>query len=251
MTEPINQPSPAQPIIIQNQPPAGQYFTADQLEAARQQEKDKLYKSIEGLKAQVDGFKTEVDTLRTEREAAQAAKAAADQAAADAARKESESRMSVQELIAAKEKEWGDRFSAQNEEIERTKILMQHEREYQSLRAYIQRRVAEEIAAATIADEFLDYIDGNNEAEVEAAITKAKDKTASIVAIMQGQTPPARSVPQGVSPTGNSPSGPLDNLVGQKQYSLDELKSMGREEYKAFREKMGIDRAGNDKGMFG
>lgn len=248
-SEPTFQPpaAPPQPIVIQNQPPAGQYFTAEQLEAARQQEKDKLYDRIEKMNLQLESFKSEVDTYKSEREAAKAEADRLAREAEEATRKETEAKMSVQELITAKQAEWDAQLASQKEELARAQALMEKERQFLSLTAYTQKRVAEEVAADTIAPELLDFIGGNSEAEVEASITKVKEKTASIVAGMTGQSP---RVTPGVSPTGFAPTGPLDTLTGTRQLSQQDISNMSMSEYAKFRQQSGIDKAGNNKGLF-
>lgn len=243
----VPQQQPAQPIIIQQ--PASQYFTADDLAAARQQEKDKLYGRLTKAEETLNAFRAEIDQYKAEREAAQQVATKAQQDAAEAARKEAEAKLSVQELVAAKQAEWDAQLNAQKADFERAKILMEKEREYLALKAYAQKRIAEETAADSIIPDLLEYIDGNTEEEIEASITRAKEKTANILAGMTGSQ--GRTVSPGVSPTGLTPGGPLDNLSGQRQYSLDELKGMGQVDYAQLRKALGIDKAGNNRGLFG
>lgn len=245
-----NSTSVPQPIVIQNQPPQGQYFTADQLEAARQQEKDKLYAKQQNLEKQVNDFRTELETLRTEREAAKLAEDEARKVAEAVQKKADEDKLSVTELLEKRDQEWQARQAEIEQKLEFERAVMQKDREIFSLQNFIQRRVAEEVAQDTIAPEFLDYINGNNEEQVEASITRAKEKTASIVAGMSGGIPNPPRITPGVSPTGFAPAGPLDTLQGTQEYSADDIKKMSHEEFRAFRAKVGIDRAGNNQGLF-
>jgi Skp family chaperone for outer membrane proteins len=243
---PPTQQVPAPQTITVTQP-TQQFFTADQLEAARKQEKDKLYSELEGYKTQVNSFQEQMTQWTQERDAAQA-KLKADQDAADAlARKAEEDKLSVKELMDKREAEWNQKQQEMQQQWDKERAISQKERELFQLQSFIQRRIAEEVAQDNIAPEFLDYIDGSSEAEVEASITKAKEKTASIVAGIGGQTPPATP---GVSPAGYAPSGPMDNLVGTKQYSAQDINSMSMQEYAKFRAQAGVDKAGNDHGMF-
>ncbi len=71
------------------------------------------------------------------------------------------------------------------------------------MKAYIQGRVAEETVAKTIHPAFYDYIDGQDEAQVEASIALAKQKTEQMVqeiaARETGQTQQAFQTGQGVT----------------------------------------------------
>lgn len=228
-------------------PPGQQYFTADQLEAARQQEKDKLYARLQAADERVTAFQTDLEAIKAERQAEKDALKAQQDAAAAAQQKADEEKLSVTELIAKRDAEWQAEKTALKEQMETERVIAQKDRELFQLQAFIQRRVAEEVAQDTIAPEFVDLINGNNEAEVEASITRMKEKTASIVAGMSGQRPPQTP---GVSPAGFAPSGPLDNITGTKQYTAEDIKNMNAAEYAQFRAKVGIDKAGNNTGLF-
>lgn len=260
MTTPL-EPQVAPQPVAQNvvQPatlnyPSQQYYTADQLnearEAARQQEKDKLYAKQQSLETQVGEFKSELELLRQEREAAKLAEEEARKLADEAQRKADEEKLSVKELLAKRDEEWQARQAEIENRLEVERAIMQKDRELFSLQNFIQRRVAEEVAQDTIAPEFLDYINGETEEQVEASITRAKEKTASIVAGMSGGTPTTPRITPGVSPTGFAPAGPLDTLSGTQEYSADDIKKMSHEEFRAYRAKVGIDRAGNNVGLF-
>lgn len=233
------------PVVINNQPPQ-QYFTAADLEAARKQEKDKLYDRITKAEEQLQAFKSEADQWRSEREAAQLAATKAAQDAADAQRKEAEAKMSAEELISSRQREMDDQMTAWRTEVEAQKAFLAKEQQYISLRGYIQQRVAEEMAAGTIADEFLDYISGETKEEVDASITKAKEKTDSIVRATFGGQPRT----PGVAPTGFGPTGPLDTFQGQRSFSKEDIDAMSMADFARFREQAGIDKAGNNQGMF-
>jgi hypothetical protein len=240
----INVPPPA--------PPTDQYFTAAQLEAARQQEKDKLYPRLTAAEELAKSMKTEIDALKAKEDQRQAEldkqKADADAAAKAAAKAAAEDKMTAAQLIAAREKDLLDRQAMFEQTMLLKQAELEKEQKFLALRDLISRRVNEETAQDNIAPEFLDYITGNTEAEVEASITKAKEKTASIAAARAGLTP---RLP-GVSPTGFGPTGPLDQFTGQTQeLTPEQINAMSMEEYKAYRTARGIDKAGKGQGMFG
>lgn len=239
---------PAPPQQVTPQAPPQQYFTAEDLERARQQEKDKLYARLETADQRVQAFQTDLESMKAERQAEKDALKAQQDAAAEAQRLADEEKLSVTELLAKRDNEWQAEKTALREQMETERVIAQRDRELFQLQAFIQRRVAEEVAQDSIAPEFIDLITGNNEAEVEASITRMKEKTASIVAGMGGQRTPASS--PGVSPAGFAPSGPLDNITGTRQYTAEQIKAMNAQEYAQFRAQVGIDRAGNNTGLF-
>jgi len=235
------------PVVINNPPPAGQYFTAEQLEAARQQEKDKLYGRLQSQEETLNAFKAQLEDLNKDKEARDKAIAEAAKAAEEAQRREQESKLSAEELISAREAELTAKHEQFSQEMELKIATMQKEQEFLRLQAYIQRRVAEETAANTIIPELVEFIGGNSEDEVETTITKVKEKTANIVKGAATLTAP--TMPNGVSPTGG-PSGPLDNLGGPKQYSKEDIDKMDMQQYAAWRQQQGIAGAGNNRGLF-
>jgi hypothetical protein len=235
------------PIVIQNQLPEGQYFTADQLEAARQQEKDKLYGRLQDQEGKLQAFQSQLEELNRDKETREAeAKRLTDEAAA-ARRAEEESKLSAQELVKAREAELRQQQEAFQSQMELKLATMQKEQEFLQLQSYTQRRVAELIAADEVIPDLVEFIGGNTVDEVEASITKVKEKTANIVKGAATLTAPG--MPNGVSPTGG-PSGLLDGISGSREFTPQEIAGMSMEQYRAYREQRGLDRAGNNRGMF-
>lgn len=252
--EPVNPPVPQAPVLPQ--PPAQQYFTTEQLEAARQQEKDKLYGKLSAQETQLNEFKTALEELNKDKAAreAEAQKLAADKTALE--NKAAEEKLTVTELMEKREREFAERQAAFEADMITQQTLLKKETEFVQLSGYIQGRVQEELAKFTIAPEFVDLINGENREQVEASINRMQQKTASIVAgktgnPAAGQAPGTPPVPQGVSPTGFAPAGPLDTLSGTKTPSAEEIKAMSFDQYKEYRLKSGIANAGNNQGIFG
>ena len=221
------------------------YFTEDEVNRIRQQEKDKLYERLTKQQEQLDTFNSTIAELKSAEDARKAEVTRQQQAAEEARRRADEEKMSAQELIAAREAEFARQLEQQRLEMDNKIALWQKEQEFLNQKAYIQRRVSEEVMAGTIIPDLAEYITGETEAEVEAAIEKAKVKTDSIVKGAQTLTAP---VPPGVSSTGspglmNLPSGP-------RQYSRDDIANMSMSEYAAYRKQQGIDRRGNGQGLF-
>jgi len=257
MTTP-NQPATLEPIVSSTPPvvvnippqnPPAQYFTADQVEEIRRQEKDKLYDRIKKSEDQLAAFKTTVDQLTTDKASRDAELETQRKAAEEAQRREEESKLTAQQLIEAREAELKTQQESFQKDMDLKLATMAKEQAFLQLQSFIRTRVAEEIAANTIIPDLVEYIGGNTEEEVEVSITKAKEKTANIV---KGATTLTGSSPQlpGVSPTG-SPAGQLDNLSGSRQRTAEEIANMSMSEFQQFRKQSGLDRAGNGQGLFG
>lgn len=247
----VNPVTNANPPVIIQTPPPGQYFTAEQLEAARQQEKDKLYSRMQNLEEQFKTSQAELTTYREEREAAQAAAAQAQKDADEAKRLAEEEKLTTQQLLDKRNKEWEQQQEALKRDIELERTMMQKDRELFALQNYIQRRVAEVIADNSVMPDLIEFINGNTEQEVDASVTKMQEKTANIVEGATRLTAPGQpTTTPGVSPTGFAPAGPLDTLSGTRQYTAEDIKNMNAQEYAAFRAQVGIDKAGNNKGLF-
>lgn len=255
MTTP-NIPAPVDSVTIVSQPPGmintppiQQYFTAEQLEAARQQEKDKLYSKMQKTDEQLNQFKVTVEQLVADKTAREAEVETQRQATADAIQKEKDAKLSAQELIEAKEAELKKQQAEFQKNMDIKLAAMQKEQEFLRLQSFTRTKVAEEIAANTIMPELVEYISGNTEQEVEASILKAKEKTATIV---KGATTltGGNLNPGGVSPTGG-PSGPLDMLGGPRELTAEDIAKMDMNQFAEYRKQSGLSRAGNGQGLFG
>lgn len=224
-----------------------QYYTADQLEAARQQEKDKLYARLTKQDDMLTAFQQQIDALNTDKKSRDDALAKAQKDAEDAKKAEEESKLSAQELVRQREAELKIQQQEFQTQMDLKIATMQKEQEFLRLQAYIQRRVNEEISKNTIIPDLVEFISGNTEDEVEASINKVIEKTANIVTGAAKLTAP--QIPSGVSPTGG-PAGPFEALSGQQEPTAQEIAAMSMAQFKEYREKRGIDRAGNGRGLF-
>lgn len=233
----------AQPIQ-----PETRYFTEADLERARQQEKDKLYERLEKTNNQLNEFKTTVESLKADKDARDAELARQQKASEAEAKRLKDEKLSVQELLEQQKAEFQLQQQRLREDMEVKLTIAAKEQERLQLKSYIQRRINEEVNATTIIPDLVEYIDGTTEEEVEASITKAKEKTAAIVSAAFGSAPP--SLPMGTSPTG-TPFSPLDNLSpNNRQLTAEQIAAMNMREYETYRSQRGIDRAGNGRGLF-
>jgi DNA repair exonuclease SbcCD ATPase subunit len=236
------------------EPPAPQAtaeprFTAEDIQKARQEEKDKLYKRLQNVEDQNKQFLTEIEEQRKAREAAQAEEERKRQEAQDAAKAKAQEDLSAKELLAVKEQEWNQRLQQFETEREQERLLFAKEQEFNNLQTHIQRRVAEE--SENIAPELLDFVGGNTPEEVEASIATVKAKTQAILESVQQAAVQQRASMRGVSPTGYSTTGPMDTDPGHKSYSLTDLRDMPMSEYAKIRGQLGVGQAAqNQRGLY-
>src|SRR4051812_18815646 len=87
-------------------------FTAADIARAREEEKNKVYKTIEKAKADAKAKETELAELRRWRQEQEAALQAQRKAEEDALRKQAEEEMSAKQLIEAKDREWQAKLDA-------------------------------------------------------------------------------------------------------------------------------------------
>jgi hypothetical protein len=234
----------AQPIQ-----PETRYFTEADLERARQQEKDKLYERLEKTNAQLNEFKATVDSLAADKKARDDELARQRSEADKEAEKLKTEKLTVQQLLEQQKAEFQTQQEKLKADWDRKLATMEMENKYQQLKSYIQRRINEEVNAATIIPDLAEYINGENEEEVEASIKKAQDKTATIVQAAMG-TSSVPSIPMGTSPTG-APFSPLDNLSpSNRQLTRDQIANMSMRDYAEYRRTAGMDRAGSGHGLF-
>lgn len=221
--------------------PTSQFFTADDLAKARQQEKDKLYPQIEDMR-------TRLDELQKERED----RAAAEQALREKAEKDAEDKrkaeLTLKERVAQIEKETEDKFRLMQEERERERAILEHERRLMQLNEYRQRRVNEE--RDNILPELVDLISGTTEEEIEASITGLRERSDRILEGARQALAPAGPL-TGARVTA-PPAGPLDSASENRLPSPDEIRAMDINEYQKYRDKLlGSTGGPRSRGLFG
>lgn len=246
VTIPITPPAPVE------QP--SRQFTAEDIEAARKQEKDKVYKTIESWEEKfAEAGKQLADLQKDKETAVSAAAAQATKDAEEAAAKrfeESDSKTLVADVRAEFEKKFAD-LEAQSS-LERETFAK--ERSFTELRDYAQVRVSEAVEANEIAPELVGYVTGNNTQEIDASLVRVKATTESLLASIAAATAaPQIQTPRGVSPTGYAPVGPMDGDPSHKTYTAQDIQNMSIEEYTANRQALlgAAVKSGQDRGMFG
>lgn len=243
--EPVDPPKP-EPTKVEK--PA-KTFSVEDIEKARQQEKDKLYPQLSRMEEELKG-------LREEREAA-AAKAKEDEKLAKAAaKKKSEEEMDVRQLLEQRQREWEEQnqqrdaqFAAMQGEIERRDAIIERERQFVAAQEY--RRAAIEANADKIIPELRDLVAFGNEEEVDKSVESLIERSERILeqvsAAQQGQRQQMRG-----APITSPPVGPMDNTPGSQTFTADQIAGMSMEEYSKYRSRLlGAAGQSRSQGLFG
>lgn len=234
--------TPPDVLVIPPDPPApttpegGRTFTAEEIEKARREEKDKLYGSMEEMKK-------ELAALRKAREAQEKAEADArkkaeeDTAKAEAAaKKKAEDEMELRGLLTTKEQEWEQRFQALEAEREMERELLNKERRYGQLRDYRTSRI--EAEQEEIMPQLRDLIaTGPDEAAIEASIVTMKERTEQIVGQINAHTAQTRQQQKGSTVTA-PPVGPLESQPENLNLTAADLKNMDIDTYAKYRDRL-------------
>jgi DNA repair exonuclease SbcCD ATPase subunit len=220
------------------------YFSEDEVQKIRQQEKGKMYKRLEDSDHRVKSMEEQLNLLSSEREKAI-------REAEERARKESEilrqreiEELSAKELLAKREdefnsrinqveQEWGQKFSELEKQRQAQDALLEKERNLQQLDSYRQRRLQAE--QETIIPELRDLISGNSEEEIENSIAVLRERSNAIIESIQRTSQPTR--PKGASLTA-PPSGPLDNQSEYQTLSAEDIRNMPMDQYVKMRDRL-------------
>lgn len=248
MTAPVEETTPT-PVPA----PTGttKFYTQEELDAererVREEEKRKLYGTIEKTDAKAQAMEAELRELTNWRKKAEKEEAARLKAIEDAQKAKEEAELSAKDLVAKRDQEFNARIAQLQADNEARVAAMEMELRFSQLQAYIQRRLAEE--SATIVPELMDFVTGNTPEEVEASIELMKTKSAAIgESARNARLNQQRSLP-GVSPSaGTNGVTPLDQ-PGDRQYGADEIRGMSMQEFAALRKKINMP-SGSGRGLF-
>jgi hypothetical protein len=215
----------------QQQPPGTRMFTEAEVEAFRQQEKDKLYGRLEEMSG-------EIRTMREERAAEAAAREEAlrqaQEAEEAAARAREEAEMDVRTLLERRDQEWQSRFEEQDARYAADRAIFEQERRLAEIEAYRRDRIEQE--QEYILPALREFITGSTPEEVDAGIEYMKARSNEIAAnfaaaAQQQQPQPFRG---GAMPT-VPPVGPLEQLPSYQDVSPDWVAGLSMDEYKRHR----------------
>lgn len=263
----FNDPEGTNPLQI----PTGPVFTSEDIERARQQEKDKLYGRIDNLTSEITNLTQQVGGLTADQQREKARLEEERAAAQEEARRQEEqgldpntlierTRNEFQSTLREKETEWNQRFEAERQERERLQAERDKERQFNSLREYALAQV--EANKDNIAPQFLRFIEGNTEAEIDAKIAQAVESTNEIAAEMQQafqqQQDPQVQQQQQQQQTQQPPVGTrATGLPGsfdptqQRQLTAEDIANMPMGEYAKYRQQVGIGGQSQERGLFG
>jgi hypothetical protein len=213
------------------QQPAGQKQpTWEDVERARQEEKDKLY-------GEISSVKDELKSIREAREAEERTRAEEEARAEEQARSAAEGEMDVRELIQQKEREWNERFDQVRTEAERAQALLEQERRFNALQEY--KRAQLETHANDIMPHLHGYVEGNTEEEIQASIQRQIETTNAILAdVQQAQQAQRASIP-GPRVTAPGDGGPVDQQeTATRTFSADDIAKMTPAEFAKYRDQL-------------
>ncbi len=241
--DPTPEPSPAEPNLSsreQAEPSGVPVYTEDDLRRVREQEKSKLY-------SRLDKMQDEVETLRREREDRLRIEQEREQAEEEARRTAEEQDMDVRELLNKKEQEWKEQLAAIEAERERDRALLEQERQYAELTAYMSQRIEDE--RENILPELIDLVGGSTKEEIDASIESLKVRSDRIFDSAQQAMSSARREVSGARVTLPSP---LENPSENAQFTPEDIRSMSMQDYAKHRQRLLSGKAqGQSQGLFG
>jgi flagellar biosynthesis GTPase FlhF len=249
------QPPIPSPAAFQHGATGEQMFTAAQLEAARKQEKDKLYAQIQSLQEEQRKASEALAAIQKAKDTELATIQAAEAQKAEEARKKAEQEMTAKQLLEQKLAEttqtWEQKFQQMEQERAQEKALLEKERAYQDLVNYRNKAIAD--AGDAIAPQFHDFIAGESQEQIDAGIARAKAATESLTSQFQEVQRQQLAQMRGVSTAGYAPVGPMENNPGNQQLSPEDINSMSMAEFAKLRQQTGIGRAESrsNRGLFG
>jgi hypothetical protein len=212
---------------IQNNQPQGRFFSEEDLNKARQQEKDKLYPRIEEMSSQLKA-------LQAERESEAAARRAETDEAERVRKEKEESELSVRALLQKKEQEWNDRFQSIEQQREQDRAVFEMEKRLAETENYRLARLAQE--GEFILPELHDLVKGNTIVEIDVVIEEMKARTNAIIGNVNAVVSQQPQVMyRGASPTA-PPIGPMEQVSTTQRLTPDDIRSMDIETYKKYRD---------------
>ena len=220
----------SQPTQQRGQPPQEERpayrWTDDDIEKARQQEKEKLYPRI-------DDMQTQLRQLAEEREAEKVERERLAEEAEAARRAKEEGEMEVRTLLERKDQEWQQQIAQLNARYDADREVFSKERLLQEAELYRRDRIAQE--QENILPELRDFIQGSSPEEIDQSIEAMKQRTASVLANFAAVEPPPVPYQRiGASPTA-PPVGPMEQLPSYESLTPEDIRGMDMDTYKRYR----------------
>lgn len=225
---PVTSTDPPPPTTRRQREP--KLFTEAEVEAIRQQEKDKLYSRL----GKADDLQAKVEQLEKEREERIKAEAAAQKEAEKVAKKKAEEELDVRQLLEKKEQEWEARLNEERAARERSEAVAAKEREFALLERYRAQLLASE-EAENLMPEFRDLVQGSTKEAIDASFADILRRSAVVFQKFQGIQSGQRAAMPGSTITA-PPVGPMEGAQQFRNVSVEDIRNMSMEEYAAARD---------------
>ena len=225
------------------------FFTQEDIEKAREQEKSKMYKRLETMQEQVSRLESEAQQRAEAEEAKQRGIMDQQRQEEAAAKRRLEDEMSTKELLAQKEQEWQQQLLQVQGQVEAERALRERETQFAQLMEYRQQVVQQ--YSDRVAPELLDLIDGESAEEIVASANDMAARTERILA----QTAEAMQTQRQQMPTARvtmPTSG--ENAGSQRNYTPEEIRNMSMSDYAKHRKSLlggGASGGPTNRGLFG
>ena len=219
----------SQPVQVVEQPPqqpTNPRFSEEDIERARQQEKEKLYPRIEEMSEQLKSLKAERDAEQAERQRL------AEEAEA-ARRTQEEQEMDLRSLLERREAEMRSEIESLNSRYETDRAVFERERAMLEAQQYRQARLDQE---PEIIPELRDLIRGDTPEEVDRSIEEMKARSESIIGNMRAAMEPQPF--RGTAMPSVPPVGPMEQLPSYEQLTPEDIRGMDMNTYKRYREQL-------------
>lgn len=235
-----------QPSQTSQDSKASRMFTEQEVEGARKQEKDKLYKKIEDADTRVKSMEEQLNVLSFERsEALKEASSRADKEA-ELIRQREVNELSAKELLLKQEIEFNNRInSVENEWKERLEVIEQQrlaqealldkERRIQELIAYKNSRMHD--SSDSIIPELQDLVSGNSEEEIENSIAVLTERSSAIIESIQQATSQQQGRLRG-APVTAPPFGPAETQTEYQTLTAEDIRNMPMDQYMKMRDRL-------------
>ena len=230
---------PVPPTQVNGNSDPKMYTQAD-LEKARQQEKDKVYKRLETMQETVARLEAEAKERKEIEERAR-------KAAEDAAEAERQSQLSVKELLAERESAWKAEQDDLRQQIAAERALRERETQFAELMETRNDIINQ--YSDRVAPELLDLIQGVTPEQIQQSAEDMAVRTERILAQTQEAMQNARQQMPTARVTAPA-SG--DNSGANRQFTPDDIRNMSMADYAKHRASL-LGKAGGSKnrGLFG
>ncbi len=240
----IQVPVDEAPAPVQSPRPEEKYFSEEEVQKIRQQEKGKMYKRLEDADTRVKTMEEQLSVLSRERESAIKDAETRARKEAELLRQREVEEMSAKDLLLKREdefnqrinqveEEWGQKFSDLEKQRQAQDAMLEKERQMQQLESYRQRRIQAE--QENIIPELIDLVTGNSEEDIENSIKVLRERSSAIIEAIQRTSQPAR--PRGSQVTA-PPTGPMDNQQEYQTLSAEDIRNMPMDQYVKMRDRL-------------